>query len=212
MLAAGVKGFTSESPVRVTHSMIKTENFAQVEVTSRAQLREWLEHNHMQSQSIWLIRYMKHTGARYLSTSDMIDEILCFGWIDGIARKLDDERTMRLLSPRRTQHWAKTYKDRVAKLEEQGRIHPAGLKAIEDAKRNGLWDAIDEVDALVMPSDLTEALAAQPPAAEHFARFATSSRRNMLRWIKLAKTPATRAKRIEQTAVLAARNEKVPQM
>jgi uncharacterized protein YdeI (YjbR/CyaY-like superfamily) len=96
----------------------------------------------------------------------VLDEVLCFGWIDGIARKLDDDRTMQLLSPRRVQHWAKSYKDRAARLIQEGRMHPAGLKAIEEAKREGLWDVMNDVDALVIPDDLATALDARPPAAE----------------------------------------------
>lgn len=193
-------------------AMIKTENFEQVEVTSAAQLRRWLEAHYTQEESIWLVTYKKHTGDKYVSRSQVLDEILCFGWIDGIARKLDEDRTMQLLSPRRTQQWAKSYKDRAARLEKEGRLHPAAQYAIERSKQLGLWDAMNDVDALLMPDDLVTALKLHPPADTNFAQFASSSRRNILRWIKGAKTPETRAKRINQTAILAARNEKVPQM
>ncbi len=192
--------------------MIKTENFQQVEVSSAAELRAWLEVNHTQHESIWLVRYKKHIADKFVSPREVLDEILCFGWIDGIARKLDDDLTMQLLSPRRTQLWAKSYKDRAARLIREGRMQPAGLHAIEDAKRNGLWDAMNDVDALLMPDDLVVALEARPPAATAFAAAAPSYRRNVLRWIKQAKTPETRARRIEQAATLAARNEKVPQL
>lgn len=192
--------------------MIKTENFEKVEVTSAAQLRQWLVANHAQKESIWLVTYKKHMGEKYVSRFQVLDEILCFGWIDGIRRKLDEDRTMQLLSPRRVKHWTKSYKERAARLEKEGRMHHAGLEAIAESKRLGLWDAMDDVDALIMPDDLVEALKSCPPAAENFNQFSTSSRRNILRWIKLAKTPETRTKRIEQTATLAVRNEKVPQM
>ena len=190
--------------------MTKTENFEQVEVTSAQQLRDWLEANHTQSESVWLVTYKKHTGNKYVSTQEILDEVLCFGWIDGIRRKLDADRTMQLIAPRQTQHWAKTYKDRVAKLEQAGRMHPAGLKAIEESKRSGLWNFMDDVDALIKPDDLVTALAAHPGAADYFEAFPDASKRNILRWIKLAKQPATRAKRIEKTAILAAQNMKIP--
>jgi len=83
--------------------MIKTENFEQVEVTSATELRAWLETHHDQEESIWLVTYKKHTGGKYIPHSAVLDEILCFGWIDGLGRKLDDDRTMQLMSPRRTQ-------------------------------------------------------------------------------------------------------------
>lgn len=192
--------------------MIKTENFEKVEVTSASQLRNWLEANHSQQESIWLVTYKKHTGDNYIPHSEILDEILCFGWIDGIGRKLDDDRTMQLMSPRRTQHWAKTYKDRAAKLIADGRMQPAGLKAIEESKRLGLWDAMEDVDALINPDDLIEALGAQPPAFEYFTHCAVSYRRNVLRWIKTAKTLQTRAKRIQATADLSTKSEKVPHL
>ena len=180
-----------------------------VEVTSAHQLRDWLITNHGQKESVWLITYKKHTGDRYVSTQEVLDELLCFGWIDGIARKLDENRTMQLISPRKAHHWAKSYKDRVARLQKEGRMHPLGLRAIEESKRRGLWNFMDDVDALIQPDDLVAALKAQPGATDYFDAFADSSKRFTLRWIKLAKTPATRARRIEQAAALAARNMKI---
>jgi uncharacterized protein YdeI (YjbR/CyaY-like superfamily) len=190
--------------------MTKTENFEQVEVTSRQQLRDWLTTNHDRKESVWLVTYKKHTGDRYVSIQEVLDELLCFGWIDGIRRKLDDNRTMQLIAPRQAQHWAKSYKDRAAKLQKEGRMHPAGLRAIEESKDSGLWDFMDDVDALIKPDDLVVALEAHPGATDYFDAFANSSKRFTLRWIKLAKTPATRAKRIEQAATLAAKNMKIP--
>ncbi|MEM9003782.1 MAG: YdeI/OmpD-associated family protein [Cyanobacteria bacterium P01_F01_bin.86] len=192
--------------------MIKTENFKQVEVKSTLELRAWLEANHAQQESIWLVTYKKHIGDKYISVQDILDEVLCFGWIDGIRRKLDEDRTMQMISPRQAQHWAKSYKDRAAKLIDEGRMHAAGLAAIEASKRNNLWNFMDDVDALIKPEDLIKALEAHPPASENFEAFNRSSKRNILRWIKLAKTPQTRAKRIQKTAILAAQNQKVPQM
>lgn len=188
------------------------DNFEKVEITSAAQLRAWLEAHHTQKESIWLVIFKKHTGDRYVSIEQVLDEILCFGWIDGAGRKLDTDRTMRLLSPRRTQHWAKTYKDRAARLEKEGRMRPAGLKAIEESKGLGLWNVMDDVDALLIPDDLVAVLQLHPPALENFSGFAISYRRNVLRWIKIAKTSQTRKKRLETTAELAAKNEKVPHL
>ncbi len=192
--------------------MTKTENFEKVEVKSVAELRAWLEANYAQDESIWLVTGKKHMGATYVSKEEILDEVLCFGWIDGIRRKLDDDRTMQLIAPRKTQHWAKSYKDRVAKLEAEGRMHASGLAVVEEGKNNGLWNFMDDVDALIMPDDLVEALKEHHPALENFEAFSPSSRRNVLRWIKLAKKPETRAKRIHKTATLAEQNKKVPQM
>lgn len=74
--------------------MTKTENFQKVEVSSSHELRSWLEVHHTQDASVWLVTFKKNVPGKYLSTSDVLDELLCFGWIDGIRRKLDDTRTM----------------------------------------------------------------------------------------------------------------------
>jgi len=192
--------------------MIVTERFAQVEVTSAVGLRDWLMCHHMQADGIWLVRFKKHVTGLYVSVDAVLDELLCFGWIDGIGRKLDADRTMQLVSPRRHQVWAKTYKDRAARLIAEGRMMPSGLAAIAASQRDGLWDAMADVDALIVPPDLAAALSAHPMAAERFAAAAPSYRRNVLRWIEAAKTPPTRGKRIAVTVEYAERGAKIPQM
>ena len=146
----------------------------------------------------------------YVSTTEVLDELLCFGWIDGIRRKLDPDRTMQLIGPRRMQHWAKTYKDQAAGLIKAGKMEPAGYRSIERSKENGLWNFMDDVDALIKPADLVNALEQLPPAREYFDAFPPSVQRFALRWIKLAKTEKTRTKRIEKTAQLAQINERIP--
>jgi uncharacterized protein YdeI (YjbR/CyaY-like superfamily) len=192
--------------------MIDTESFEKVEVTSANQLREWLAAHHTQQESIWLVTYKKHVPEKYVSGAQILDEVLCFGWIDGIRRKLDNDRTMQLLGPRRVYHWSKTYKERAARLEQENRMHPAGLEAIAESKRQGLWDYLDEVDALVLPADLVAALSAHSVATETFAAYAPSYRRNVLRWVFLAKTSATRNKRITRIVDATIQNDKIPQM
>ncbi len=192
--------------------MIKTDAFAQIEVASPAQLHDWLQKHHRQPQSVWLVTFKKHVAEKYLSVDQVLDALIAYGWIDGLRRKLDADRTMQLIAPRKMQIWAQTYKDRAAKLIADGKMQPAGLDAIAASKARGLWDAMADVDALAVPADLVVALVANPPAAQNFSSFSPSSRRNMLRWIAGAKQPATRAKRIELTATLAAKGEKVPQM
>ena len=167
--------------------MAKIDELEKVEVSSVEELREWLEKNYSQPESIWLVTYKKNVPQKYISIQQVLDEVLCFGWMDGRRKKLDYERTMQLLSPRKTQHWSKTYKDRVAKLQQAGRMHEAGIKAIKTAKENGLWDFLNDVDALIKPDDLTEALNAHPPALENYEAFPDSAKRDILRWIKLAK-------------------------
>ena len=178
-----------------------------VEVASIKALRDWLRANHRQGESIWLVTYKKHVTDKYVAKDDIVDEVLCWGWIDSLPRKLDADRTMLRLSPRKPgSQWSRINKEKVARLERQGRMRAPGRRRIEQARADGSWTFFDEVEALVKPDDLVAALAARPGAAEHFDAFPRSVRRGLLGWIKLARTPATRAKRIATTAEQAARN------
>ena len=189
--------------------MIKTENFIQVEVKSSSELREWLLMNHTQKESIWLVTYKKEITEKYVSVQEVLDQLLCFGWIDGIRRKLDQKRTMQLISPRKVEHWSQTYKLRFAKLEELGLIHQSGFNAVEASKKAGLWNFMDDVDNLIIPNDLQEALAINNEAKLFFDAINASSKRFVLRWIKLAKTDKTRVSRIEQIVQLSSKGEKL---
>lgn len=189
--------------------MIENDRFEHVEVTSSAELRSWLLSHHAQSEAVWLVTFKKAVPDRYVSTAEVLDELVAFGWIDGIRRAIDDERTMKLISQRRTQPWAKTYKDRAERLIAAGTMHSSGLASVERARASGAWDAMAEVDVLVVPDDLRESLQAEPPAWAEFEGFPPSVRRNILRWIASAKTPPTREKRIALTVSEAAAGRRV---
>jgi len=190
--------------------MIKTENFEQIEIASSEELRGWLDENYAHAESVWLVTYKKSKPEKYVSRWDVLDELICFGWIDGIRRKLDEHRTMQLISPRKVEHWAKSYKERAARLTNEGKMHVAGLKSIEASKASGLWNFMDDVDNLMVPKDLEEALSARAVAKEFFYALNDSSKRFALRWLKLAKTEKTRKNRIEKLALLSAKGEKLP--
>ena len=179
--------------------MLNTDAFPRVPVASAAELRDWLLAHHTQPGSVWLVTHKKSTPEKYVSTAEVLDELIAFGWVDGIRRKLDTERTMQLISPRQVQHWAQSYKDRAAKLEAEGRMHAAGHAAIQRSKAAGLWDFMADVDQLISPPDLIAALSLKPTAEQFFNALAPSAKRFTLRWIKLAKTEATREKRIIET-------------
>ncbi|MEM1337349.1 MAG: YdeI/OmpD-associated family protein [Bacteroidota bacterium] len=190
--------------------MIKTEKFDKVEIASQEELRSWLLKHHKQAESVWLVTYKKSEPEKYVSRWEVLDELLCFGWIDGIRRKLDDKRTMQLISPRKVEHWAKTYKERAEKLIEEAKMHAPGLRAIELSKSNGLWNFMDDVDNLILPKDLSLELSKQDGATDFFNSINPSSKRFVLRWVKLAKTEKTRTARIKKLAALAAKGEKLP--
>jgi uncharacterized protein YdeI (YjbR/CyaY-like superfamily) len=190
--------------------MIETENFKKVEITSVEELRLWLRENHDQSESVWLVTYKKSEPDKYVSRWEILDELLCFGWIDGIRRKLDDKRTMQLIGQRKVEHWARTYKERAAKLIDEGRMHESGFKSISLSKSKGLWNFMDDVDDLIVPHDLSIALSKLEGATNFFESINNSSKRFVLRWLKFAKTEKTRKKRIQKIAQLSANGKELP--
>jgi uncharacterized protein YdeI (YjbR/CyaY-like superfamily) len=191
--------------------MIRTEDFERVEVDNAAALWAWLGAHHDQTDGVWLVTPKKRPGQPFFSRDEVLDALVAHGWIDGIRRKLDETRTMQLISPRKQAGWAQSYRDRAERLAAEGRMHPAGASSVAAAKAAGLWEHLPEVDALAVPEDLAQALAAQSGAKAWFGAAAPSYRRNVLRWIASAKRPPTRARRVAEVAERAARAEKVPQ-
>lgn len=183
------------------------KEFERVQVENRAELRTWLQENYTRTESIWLVSYKKHVANKYISWDDIVEEALCFGWIDSLPRKLDADRTMLLLSPRRPKSpWSRINKQRIEKLLAAKLIMPPGLAAIEKAKQDGSWTIYDEVEDLIIPNDLATALAKNETAAKRFNAFSNSSKKGILWWIKSAKRPPTRQKRIAETVRLAEHN------
>ena len=188
------------------------DQFERVEVTTRAQWRGWLSANHRQIDSVWVVTFKKGASQPRVPYDDLVEEALAFGWVDSLPRKLDDERTMLLMSPRKPgSNWSAINKARVETMTEAGLMHPAGLAKIEQAKADGSWSALDAVDRLEGPADLAAAFAERSGSAEAFAAFPPSTRRGILEWIGNAKRPETRAARIAETAEKAARGERANQ-
>ena len=174
---------------------------------SRAEWRAWLEQNHTQTEGVWLISYKKATGKPRVEYDDAVEEALCFGWIDSKGNKLDAERSMLWLAPRKPgSGWSRPNKERVERMIAAGLMTPVGIAKINAAKQDGSWNALDAVEALEIPADLSDALASYTSAQQHFAAFPRSVKRGILEWIANARRPETRAKRIDETARLAEAN------
>ena len=178
-----------------------------LEITTAPQLWDWLAQNHAQPDSVRLITWKAAHPAKYVSREEVLDALLAHGWIDGRRFTVDADRTAQLIAPRKQQAWSQSYKDRITRLRAEGRMHPAGEASVAAGQASGLWDFFADVDALIVPEDLGEVL-----ERGLWDTLAPSYRRNVLRWIKLAKTPATRAKRIKAAAQTTAKGEKLPQM
>jgi uncharacterized protein YdeI (YjbR/CyaY-like superfamily) len=177
-----------------------------------AQWRRWLEVNHGTSAGVFVVSWRAATAKPAMSYDEMVEQALCFGWIDSRAQRLDDDRTMLWFTPRRAgSGWSRSNKERIRRLTDAGLLRPAGRAAVEAAHADGSWNLLDETDTAEVPDDLRVALAASPGAENNFSAFSLSARRSILSWILVAKTPGTRARRIAETVEKAARGEKANQ-
>ncbi len=181
-----------------------------IQPATRAAWRRWLERHHTRDKGVWFVYFKKSSGKQRFTYDDLVEEALCFGWIDGQARTLDAERAMLWLSPRKPKSvWSAPNKVRVARVIAAGLMHPAGQAKVDAAQANGHWTALDATDRLEVPDDLAAALAATPKARAHFDAFPASAKKGVLEWVRQANRPETRARRIAEAARMAAVNERM---
>jgi uncharacterized protein YdeI (YjbR/CyaY-like superfamily) len=166
--------------------------------------RAWLEHHHG-SKGVWVASWRKAAGKPAVPYEDLVEEALCFGWIDSTVNTLDDERGLQLMTPRKPKSsWTRLNRERVARLEAEGRMTDAGRAAVAVAQANGYWTLMDSVEDLVEPDDLAAALDAAPAARAAWDAFPPSARKQMLWSIVTAAKPETRAARIDKIVADAA--------
>lgn len=179
--------------------MSRLDALERVQVESREQWRQWLQQYHAVSHGIWLVRFKKGMQGGYFPLDEAVEEALCFGWIDSLQRKVDEQRSMLLFTPRKPKSvWSRINKERVARLEAAGLLMPAGIAVIERAKANGSWSSIDAVEAMEMPPDFARALEADPEATRQWESFPASAKKGILQRIALVKNAGTRERRIAE--------------
>ena len=176
-----------------------------LDMEDRREWREWLETNHNKAKFAWLRLSKAGSGAEGMLLSEAVSEALCFGWIDGrVMSQGNDGYLLRLTPRRKGSLWSKVNKDRTEALIEQGLMTEAGYRAIDEAKRNGLWDnAYTSKADPVIPEDLSDALSADPDADSNFREWSASDRSVVLFWIGQAKRKETREKRIRSVVACA---------
>ena len=181
----------------------------QIEFRSRRAIRDWLEVNHANAGTFWLVTWKKHVEEHYVPYGDVVEELLCYGWVDARTRRVDEDRTKLLVAPRKTgSTWSASNKRRVARLTRAGLMTPAGQAKVDAAKKDGSWTWLDDIEKLIEPDDLEAALSRNRKARTNFDAFPGSARKVILLWIKTAKKRETRANRIAETVRLAAKNIK----
>jgi uncharacterized protein YdeI (YjbR/CyaY-like superfamily) len=167
---------------------------------SRAEWRRWLAANPDRHEGLWVVYRKKSSSLDGPVYGELVEEALCFGWIDSQSRRVDGDRMMQWFSPRRKGGlWSALNKERIERLLRAGLMTERGKFAIEVAKADGSWSQTDEVDALIVPTDLQDAFGAAPDAEAAFRALLDSAKKQTLWWIHTAKRPATRANRIEET-------------
>ena len=183
----------------------------QVYVKTRKEWRDWLNQHHDKSNGIWLVFYKKHTRKATLEYDEAVEEALCFGWIDSIIKKIDDEKYVRkLTSSKADSQWSELNKKRITKLNKQGLLTKAGIVKVQEAKASGLWDKPDSPQTpLNAPRELESALAKNKKAKNFFDQLAPSYQKRFIGWISAAKRQETRERRLREAITLLEKGEKL---
>ncbi len=168
--------------------------------------------HHKTKPSVWLVFYNKKSAKQSISWSQAVDEALCFGWIDSKKQRIDEYSYRQYFSRRKpVSTWSKINKEKVEQLTKKGLMTASGLKSIEIANQNGSWTVLDEIEELIIPHDLSEALKSKENAFEYFDNLSTSRKKMLLYWVVSAKRQETRAKRIVVITESAARGKNLNQ-
>jgi uncharacterized protein YdeI (YjbR/CyaY-like superfamily) len=163
-----------------------------------ADFRAWLEANHASEREIWIGYYRKGVPKTAMTYAEAVEEALCFGWIDGQARRIDEEVTSNRFTPRRkTSNWSAINIAKVAQLKKAGRMHPSGLRAFEERDRSKDASYAYERPDLVLSEEWLARLRADPAAWEFWDSETPSFRRGATYWVMSAKREETRARRFE---------------
>ena len=161
--------------------------------------RAWLAKNHATETELWLVYYKQKSKKSSVGQAEAVEEALCYGWIDSIVKRIDDERYMQKFTPRKEKsNWSPTNKKRVARLKRQGEMTAAGLAKIDAAKKNGSWTRLDKIEAVEMPPELDKALGRNKRARAKFDQLPPSHKKQYLWWILSAKREETKKRRIRE--------------
>ena len=176
-----------------------------LDLRTRAKWRAWLAKHHKSNRGVWLVFHKAHTGVQSMPYEDFVRAALCFGWIDSLVKRLDDDRFAIKVTPRKaTSRWSDINRRRWTELNAAGRLTPAGLAASPTENRYAPKPSIPE-----LPSYIRKAIKSNPDAWTFFQKLPRRERRNFVVWIHIAKRPETRERRIRESIVLLAAGRKL---
>lgn len=183
------------------------KNAQQVYCKDRVAWRLWLSRRHGEKEGVWLVYDKGNSSERALTYNAIVEEALCFGWIDSKSGRVSATQAKIWVAPRNPKsNWSKSNRERVAELIKAKKMHVSGLALVKLAKKTGTWTALVDVQNSVVPADLKKEFTKSKKAWENFEKFPPYSKRIILEWILNAKKPETRKVRITQTVELAAKN------
>ncbi|RAJ12636.1 YdeI/OmpD-associated family protein [Arenibacter echinorum] len=176
---------------------------------SDVEWRAWLETNHANSNGVHLIFYKVAHEKDSMRWEDAVKVALCFGWIDSTVKSLGEGKRRQYFCPRKPKSvWSKLNKTYIKELKTQGEMHSSGVAKIKEAKVDGSWNAMDDVENGVIPEDLQLAFDVEPTAYVNYQGFAVSYRKSYLYWLYQAKREETRQNRIRDIISLCKKNKK----
>ena len=182
-----------------------TAELKTLHVTTRREWRAWLMKHHRSSAGVWLVFFKAHTGAKSIPLEDVVREALCFGWIDSLVKRLDDDRYAIKITPRKpASKWSDINRKRWNELEAAGLLTPAGLAAAPTDHTYAPRPAVP-----ILPAYIAKALKTNPAAWKFFRELSPTCRRDFVVWIHVAKRPETRERRIRESIALLAGGKKL---
>lgn len=178
---------------------------------SQADWRQWLDRNHLQASGLWLRIYKQLSGRATVTYAEALDEALCYGWIDSTKAAGDADSFLQRFSPRKPRSlWSKVNREHVARLIAAGKMQPAGLAVVEEAKANGQWEAAyDGARTMVLPEEFQQALEAHPEAKAFYESLNKTNQYALYHRIHTAKRPETRTRRVAWAIDMLLRREKL---
>jgi uncharacterized protein YdeI (YjbR/CyaY-like superfamily) len=176
-----------------------------LDVRTREQWRQWLAKHHASSPGIWLVRHKQHAGVKSMAYEDLVREALCFGWVDSLVKRLDDDRYAIKVTPRKpTSKWSDVNRRRWNELKAAGLLAPAGLAAAPTANRYAARPTVPK-----LPAYVAKAIKTNVKAWRFFQQLAPTYRRDFVVWIHTAKRPETREKRLRESIELLSSGKKL---
>ncbi len=192
---------------------IKTDSAADYPIVgfkTQKEWNKWLAKNHAALNGVWLRFFKKDSGTKSVTYAQALDEALCYGWIDGQAKKLDELSWIQKFTPRRSRSiWSKKNVEHVARLEKEGRMQSAGFKAVSDAKQDGRWEkAYDSPATMLVPEDFLKVLSKNKKALDFYNSLSKTNRYAIIWRLQTAKKTVTRERRMKLILEMLKKGEK----